>query len=221
MEIGISLITKYFTELSDLQLQQLKDIEGIYHEWNAKINVVSRKDIDSLYLKHVLHSLAIAAIFDFKPGMQVMDIGAGGGFPSIPLAIFFPEVEFLAVDSIRKKLSVIEVVAKGANIQNIQTLHSRAEDIRNQKFDVVVSRAVAPIKDLLLWTQRLIRNNNEVKKQFMLPESEEVIPCGLICLKGGDLAQEISDSGRRPKIWQIESLFKEDYFQEKFMMQIL
>jgi 16S rRNA (guanine527-N7)-methyltransferase len=221
MEIGADIIQQYFADLTKEQQQQFEALEGLYKEWNAKINVISRKDIDSLYLKHVLHSLAPAAIFDFKPGMQIMDIGAGGGFPSIPLAIMYPEVDFLAVDSIRKKLSVIEVVAESAGIQNIQTLHTRAEDIRNKKFDAIVSRAVAPLKDLWQWTYRLMRNNSEVKKQFMTPESDEIIPCGLICLKGGDLASEISESGKRPRIWEIEKLFEEEYFKEKYVLQVV
>lgn len=221
MEVGTAIIQKYFADLTVEQQQQFDALEALYKEWNAKINVISRKDIDSLYLKHVLHSLAPAAIFDFKPGMQIMDIGAGGGFPGIPLAIMYPEVDFLAVDSIRKKLSVIEVVAEGAGIQNIQTLHTRAEDIRNKKFDAIVSRAVAPLKDLWHWTYRLMRNNSEVKKQFMTPESDEIIPCGLICLKGGDLANEISESGKRPRIWEIEKLFEEEYFKEKYVLQVV
>ncbi|HSK13042.1 MAG TPA: 16S rRNA (guanine(527)-N(7))-methyltransferase RsmG [Phnomibacter sp.] len=221
MEIGASIITKYFTDLSPHQVQQLTLLDGLYREWNAKINVISRKDIDSLYEKHVLHSLALAALFDFKDGMRIMDIGAGGGFPSIPLAIFFPNVEFLAVDSIGKKLKVIEAVAEGAGIKNIKTLHSRAEDIRGQKFDAVVSRAVAPLKDLWQWTHRLIYSNSEVKKRYMTPGSEENIPLGLICLKGGDLAQEISDSGLRPRVWEIEKIFSEEYFKEKYVLQVL
>lgn len=221
MEISVALIEKYFTELTEKQLEQFTALEGIYTEWNAKINVISRKDIESLYLKHVLHSLALAAVFDFKPGMQVMDIGAGGGFPSVPLAIMYPEVEFLAVDSIRKKLSVIDAVSEAAGIHNLRTLHSRAEDIRNQKFDVVVSRAVAPLKDLLQWTSRLIRTSSEVKKTFMTPGSDETIPCGLICLKGGDLAQEISESGKRPRILEIQRLFSEEFFFEKYVLQVL
>jgi 16S rRNA (guanine527-N7)-methyltransferase len=221
MEVGIEIIEKYFTGLTEKQQKQFSALEALYTNWNAKINVISRKDIESLYLKHVLHSLALAAVFEFKAGMQVMDIGAGGGFPSIPLSIMFPEVDFLAVDSIRKKLSVIEVVAEEADIKNISTLHSRAEDIRNQKFDVVVSRAVAPLKDLLLWTNRLINPASVVKKHFKTPDSDENIPLGLICLKGGDLAREISDSGVRPRIWEIESLFTEEYFKEKYLLQVL
>jgi 16S rRNA (guanine527-N7)-methyltransferase len=150
-----------------------------------------------------------------------MDIGAGGGFPCIPLSIIYPEVQFLAVDSIRKKLNVIEVIAEAAVIDNIETLHSRAEDMRNQKFDAVVSRAVATLKDLWQWTHKLIRSTSEVKKHFMTPGSNEFIPSGLICLKGGDLAQEISDSGLRPRIWEIEKLFDEEFFKEKFILQVL
>lgn len=221
MEIGIQIIEKYFGDLTDNQKAQFAALEGLYTEWNAKINVISRKDIESLYLKHVLHSLALAAVFDFKPSMHIMDIGAGGGFPCIPLSILYPEVQFLAVDSIRKKLNVIEVIAEAAVIENIETLHSRAEDMRNQKFDAVVSRAVAPLKDLWQWTHRLIRPTSEVKKHFMTPGSDELIPSGLICLKGGDLAQEISDSGLRPRIWEIEKLFNEAFFKEKFILQVL
>lgn len=221
MEVGLSIIEKYFSDLTDNQRGQFDALGALYTDWNSKINVISRKDIDSLYLKHVLHSLSIAAVFDFKPGMQVVDVGAGGGFPSVPLAIMFPEVEFLAVDSIRKKLSVIEAVAEAAGIHNIYTLHSRAEDIRDRRFDAAISRAVAPLKDLLQWTSRLLRKPNEVKKQFQTPGSEERIPCGLICLKGGDLAEEISASGRKPYMWQIEQIFKDPYFTDKFVLQVL
>jgi 16S rRNA (guanine527-N7)-methyltransferase len=221
MEIGIQIIEKYFGDLTENQKAQFVSLEGLYTDWNSKINVISRKDIESLYLKHVLHSLALAAVFDFKAGMHIMDIGAGGGFPCIPLSILYPEVQFLAVDSIRKKLNVIEVIAEAAVIDNIETLHSRAEDMRNQKFDAVVSRAVAPLKDLWQWTHRLIRSTSEVKKHFMTPGSDELIPSGLICLKGGDLAKEISDSGLRPRIWEIEKLFDEEFFKEKFILQVL
>lgn len=221
MEVAANIIEKYFGELTENQKAQFASLEGLYTEWNAKINVISRKDIESLYLKHVLHSLALAAVFDFKPGMHIMDIGAGGGFPCIPLSILFPETQFLAVDSIRKKLNVIEIVADGTAINNIETLHSRAEDIRNQKFDAIVSRAVAPLKDLWQWTYRLCRSSSEVKKHFMTPGSDEILASGLICLKGGDLAQEISDSGVRPRIWEIEKIFDEEFFKEKFILQVL
>ncbi len=212
----MDILLKYFSDFTSLQLQQLQKLDGLYKEWNEKINVISRKDIDSLYLKHVLHSLSIAAIFDFQPGMEVIDIGCGGGFPSIPLAIFFPEVQFHAVDSINKKLTVVKEVAAGAGIANITTQHTRAEDIKDSKFDVVVSRAVAPLKDLLAWSKPLLRKN----PKFQNVDSANEIPSGLICLKGGDLAQEIHDSGKKPKMWNIGNLFDEDFFSEKYILQI-
>lgn len=211
-------ILQYFSDFTPEQEQQLRLLEGLYKDWNEKINVISRKDIDSLYLKHVLHSLSIAAIFDFQPGMEVIDIGAGGGFPSVPLAIFFPEVKFHAVDSINKKLTVIKEVTAGAGIHNITTQHIRAEEIKDRKFDVAVSRAVAPLKDLLTWSKHLLR---KPAGRFQAAiDSGSLVPSGLICLKGGDLAQEIYESQKRPKIWEINSLFREEYFQEKFVLQV-
>ncbi|HQR92385.1 MAG TPA: 16S rRNA (guanine(527)-N(7))-methyltransferase RsmG [Sediminibacterium sp.] len=198
---------KYFSEFTDEQIAQLTALEELYKEWNAKINVVSRKDIESIYLHHVLHSLSIAAIADFRPGTQVIDIGCGGGFPGVPLAIFFPETEFHLVDSIAKKLKVVDAVCEGAGIKNISTQHTRAEDIKNRKFDFAVSRAVAPLKDLWTWAAPLIRKgtNNGIAQ-------------GLICLKGGDLNQEISESGLRPKMMPIFKIFPEEYFQEKYII---
>ncbi|HSC53388.1 MAG TPA: 16S rRNA (guanine(527)-N(7))-methyltransferase RsmG [Phnomibacter sp.] len=214
-------IYQYFSDFTPAQQQQWQALDALYKEWNEKINVISRKDIDSLYLKHVLHSLSIAALFDFQPGMQVIDIGAGGGFPSVPLAIFFPEVQFHAVDSINKKLTVIKEVAAGAGIHNITVQHTRAEDIKNRKFDVAVSRAVAPLKDLLQWSKHLLNKPSEVRKHFGAAATEEMeIPAGLICLKGGDLSQEIHDSGRKPFIWPIDALFHEEFFKEKFVLQV-
>ncbi len=203
----LGLILQYFSEFTDEQIAQLTALEELYKEWNAKINVVSRKDIESIYLHHVLHSLSIAAIADFRPGTQVIDIGCGGGFPGVPLAIFFPETEFHLVDSIAKKLKVVDAVCEGAGIKNISTQHTRAEDIKNRKFDFAVSRAVAPLKDLWTWAAPLIRKgtNNGIAQ-------------GLICLKGGDLNQEISESGLRPKMMPIFKIFPEEYFQEKYII---
>ncbi|MEY2901979.1 MAG: hypothetical protein RLY89_1085 [Bacteroidota bacterium] len=203
----LGLILKYFSEFTDEQVAQLTALEELYKEWNAKINVISRKDIESIYLHHVLHSLSIAAIADFRPGTQVIDIGCGGGFPGVPLAIFFPETEFHLVDSIAKKLKVVDAVCEGAGIKNISTQHTRAEDIKNRKFDFAVSRAVAPLKDLWTWAAPLIRKgtNNGIAQ-------------GLICLKGGDLNQEISESGLRPKMMPIFKIFPEEYFQEKYII---
>ncbi|MEP6700368.1 MAG: 16S rRNA (guanine(527)-N(7))-methyltransferase RsmG, partial [Bacteroidota bacterium] len=153
----MDIILKYFTEFSEEQLSQLKLLEGMYKEWNEKINVISRKDIDGLYEKHVLHSLSIAATFDFPDGMEIIDLGTGGGFPGIPLAIFFPQVKFHLVDSIAKKLKVVQAVAEGIGLKNVTTQHSRVEDIKNRKFDYVVSRAVAPLKDLWSWSKPLLK----------------------------------------------------------------
>lgn len=205
----MEIVLKYFSDFTPKQLDQFQSLGPLYREWNEKINVISRKDIDALYEKHVLHSLAIAAVADLTPGLQVIDLGTGGGFPGIPLAIFFPEVQFHLVDSIGKKIKVVEAVAEALNLQNVTTAHSRVEEIRNRKFDLVVSRAVAPLKDLWNWSKPLIKKN--------APEDRV---SGLLCLKGGDLAQEISESGCRPKMVNIYKLFPEEYFQEKFVVAV-
>lgn len=211
----MEILLKYFGDFSEKQLQQFAALENLYKEWNAKINVISRKDIDSLYEKHVLHSLSIAAVFDFPAGMEIIDIGTGGGFPGVPLAIFFPEVKFHLVDSINKKLKIIEVVKEQIGLANVTTQHTRAEEIKNKKFDFAVSRAVAPLKELLKWSKPLLKNS-----KFQIPDSIDLISSGLICLKGGDLGQEISESGVRPKMVEISSLFKEDYFKEKYLLYV-
>lgn len=203
----LELITKYFAEFTDNQLHQFAQLGDLYNDWNSKINVISRKDIDSLYEKHVLHSLAIAAVIEFKPGTTIIDIGTGGGFPGIPLAIFFPEVQFHLVDSIAKKLKVVEHVAEGIGLKNVTIQHTRAEDIKNRKWDFVVSRAVAPLKDLWKWGKPLLKKGHEHE-----------LKNGLICLKGGDLAQEIFESGLRPNMVNIESLFTEPSFKDKFLL---
>ncbi len=206
------ILYKYFTEFTPQQQEQWQKLEGLYKEWNEKINVISRKDIDSLYEKHILHSLSIAASFSFEPGMEIIDIGTGGGFPGIPLAIFFPEVKFLLADSIAKKLKVVDAVAEGIGLSNISTRHTRAEDIKNQKFDFAVSRAVAPLKELWTWARPLL------KTKPLSPDAEH--KPGLICLKGGDLALEIQESGTRPHMIEIKDLFQEEYFREKYLLYI-
>jgi 16S rRNA (guanine527-N7)-methyltransferase len=206
----LELITHYFSDFSEEQVRQFSSLQSLYHEWNEKINVISRKDIESLYERHVLHSLAIAALFSFQDGMEIIDIGTGGGFPGIPLAIFFPNVKFHLVDSIGKKIKVVNEIAQAIELKNITTAHTRAENIHNRKFDFVVSRAVAPLKDLWHWGRPLIRNTRR----------EEFHKNGLICLKGGDLAQEISDSRLRPHIWALDTLFKEEFFKDKFCLYV-
>ncbi|MFN9709979.1 MAG: 16S rRNA (guanine(527)-N(7))-methyltransferase RsmG [Bacteroidota bacterium] len=215
--MSLSLIENYFTDFSAEQKEQLRALYPLYKEWNEKINVVSRKDIDALYEKHILHSLAIAAVFHFEKGTKIVDLGTGGGFPGIPLAIFFPEVEFLLTDSIGKKLKVIEAVASAIGLKNVKVRHTRTEEIKDQKFDFVVSRAVAPLRELWHWSLPILK----AKGQGM-PASidEEKIYGGLICLKGGDLTEEIKTSGLNPYIWKIEELFQEPFFKEKYVLLV-
>lgn len=203
----MEILLKYFSDFTEPQINQLSLLKDLYAEWNDKINVVSRKDIENLYLHHVLHSLSIATICEFEAGTKIIDIGTGGGFPGIPLAIFFPDVNFHLVDSIGKKLKVVEVLAQMLELQNVTTQHCRAEEIKNSKFDFAITRAVAPLKELCKWAKPLI-----------LKKSKNKIANGLITLKGGDLANEISESNVRPRIMPIQDLFAEDYFKEKYIL---
>jgi 16S rRNA (guanine527-N7)-methyltransferase len=214
---NLELITKYFADFTPLQLQQLRALDELYTHWNNKINVISRKDIDSLYEKHVLHSLSIAAVFEWAAGMEIIDIGTGGGFPGIPLAIFFPEVQFHLVDSIGKKIKVVDAIVEGLGLKNVTTQHSRAEEIKNRRFDTVVSRAVAPLKDLLFWTKPLLKKK-KAGPNTSKGNGTEPSPHGLICLKGGDLSGEISETNERPLSIDIYELFPEEYFKEKYIL---
>ena len=231
----LEIVLSFFADFSPAQIQQLTALEAVYKEWNDKINVISRKDIDGLYEKHVLHSLAIAAAFEFLPGMEVIDIGTGGGFPGIPLAIFFPGTKFHLVDSIGKKLKVVEAVREAAGILNVTTWHGRAEEIKDRKFDVAVSRAVAPLKELWTWSRPLLRKPRQkplggwaeplaegVKPLpgGTTPDEGLPRPSGLICLKGGDLAAEIAESSIRPKMMEIHDMFPLDYFEGKYLIQV-
>src|SRR3954470_7576784 len=191
----LELVLKYFGDFTPQQVQQFAALEELYKDWNAKINVISRKDIDSLYEKHILHSLAIAAAFNFPDNTEVIDIGTGGGFPGVPLAIFFPQVKFHLVDSINKKLKIIEAVKVATGLTNITTQHIRAEEIKNRKFDFAVSRAVAPLKELLSWSRPLLKTGSYTVSS---PDAEDIIyRSGLICLKGGDLSKEIAESATK------------------------
>ncbi len=210
----MDIILKYFSEFTDTQIKQFEALMELYSEWNENINVISRKDIDSLYERHVLHSLSIAAVFEFRDGTEILDLGTGGGFPGIPLAIFFPEVKFHLVDSIGKKLKVVNAVAEKTGLTNITTQHGRVEDLKNRKFDFVVSRAVAPLKDLWRWSKPLLKKTTAESKDDFSQHP------GLICLKGGDLAQEIQESGTRPRLMEIKEIFEEEFFEDKFIVYV-
>ncbi len=204
----MNLFGEEIKDITEYQRDQLLSLKEMYEYWNLRINVVSRKDMENFNLHHVLHSLSIAQIYDFNQNARIMDLGCGGGFPGIPLAICFPNVHFHLVDSIGKKIKVVNEVSSALGLKNITSAHSRAEDIRNQKFDCVISRAVAPLKTLLHWSKPLIDKKN--KSSY-----------GLICLKGGDLAQEISECGKRVHITDIHNrIFKNEWFKEKFILQI-
>jgi 16S rRNA (guanine527-N7)-methyltransferase len=205
----MEIVLKYFADFNEKQIAQLSALKDLYTEWNEKINVISRKDIDNFYLHHVLHSLTIATQFEFPAGAQVVDLGTGGGFPGLPLAIFFPDTQFHLVDSINKKLTVVKEVAAAIELTNLSTQHSRVEDIKNKQFDAVVSRAVAPLKDLWRWSKPLIKKNKNLTGNAAN---------GLICLKGGDLTQEIFESGCKPYVWDVYKLFPEEHFKEKYML---
>ncbi|MFN2456596.1 MAG: 16S rRNA (guanine(527)-N(7))-methyltransferase RsmG [Chitinophagaceae bacterium] len=211
----MDILLKYFSDFTDKQIQQYEALDKLYKEWNEKINVISRKDIDSLYEKHVLHSLSIAAVFDFPAGTQIIDIGTGGGFPGVPLAIYFPEVKFHLVDSIGKKLKVVKDVVNELDLENVTTQHIRAEEIKKLKFDFAISRAVAHLKDLWKWSRPLLKTSNIFVEGW---EGVTVIKPGLICLKGGDLSKEIAESETNPHLIEINHLFQEKYFKAKYLL---
>ena len=206
----MELLLRYFDDFTDHQIAQYRMLQSLYTEWNEKINVISRKDIDFLYERHVLHSLSIAAKFPFSEGLDILDIGTGGGFPGIPLAIFFPEVNFYLSDSIAKKIKVVTEVTTALGLKNLEAHHGRAESIAGRKFDFAVSRAVAPLSELWKWAKPLLRNERKL----------EDFKNGLICLKGGDLTEEIAVSGLRPHVTEIQTLFPEEYFHEKFVVYV-
>lgn len=198
-----TIVTKYFPSLSTEQQNQYAELYDLYTDWNSKINVISRKDIENLYLHHVLHSLAIAKILRFVPGTSIVDVGTGGGFPGIPLAIMFPDCHFHLVDSIGKKLKVAQDVADSIGLKNVTTEHTRMEEVKD-RYDFVVSRAVMPLVDLVKLTRKNIAR-----------EQHNSLPNGLICLKGGELQAEIAPMKNIATLYNVSDFFKEEYFDTK------
>ena len=204
----MKLIEKYLPKLTEEQKEQFKALDALYHDWNEKINVISRKDIDNLYEHHVLHSLAIGRFINFKPGSQILDFGTGGGFPGVPLAILFPECEFKLIDGTGKKIRVAQEVANAIGLKNCHPEHLRGEDEKG-KYDFVVSRAVMPLPDLL----KIVRKN-------IAKEQRNAIPNGVICLKGGDLQAETQPFRRIVESTELNSYFEEEWFKEKHVIYV-
>lgn len=204
----MDIILKYFPDLTDTQKEQFAALYDLYTDWNSKINVISRKDITNLYEHHVLHSLGIAKVIQFKPGTSVMDLGTGGGFPGIPLAILFPDTKFHLVDSIGKKVRVATEIANAIGLKNVTTRHCRAEE-EKQLFDFVVSRAVMPLTDLL----KIIRKN-------ISSEQHNALPNGLICLKGGELDREVMPVKHQTIVTDLKDFFSEEFFETKKVVYV-
>lgn len=204
----MDILLKYFPDLSKQQLKQFKQLQALYEEWNAQINVISRKDTENFYERHVLHSLAISKVMSFKDNSAILDIGTGGGFPGIPLAILFPNCQFVLVDSIGKKIKVVNEVANALGLTNVIGIHERAENI-NQQFDFIVSRAVTSMPAFLHWTK------DKFKKK-----SQNDLQNGILYLKGGDLSEEMSEVKKFYKITDLSAFFDEEFFETKKVVYV-
>lgn len=203
----MDLISQNFPDLTEAQLSQYSKLEGLYKDWNSKINVISRKDIDALYIKHVLHSLGIAKVQPFLPSAKVLDVGTGGGFPGIPLAIMFPETEFVLVDSIGKKIKVVEEVVQALGLQNVTAIHGRAEKVKGE-FDFIVSRAVTQMDDFMKWVRKKVRR-----------KSRHQLKNGILYLKGGDLEEELKNFPSA-KLFDLTDYFDDTFFETKKVVHL-
>lgn len=204
----MDIILKYFPDITETQKKQFAQLYDLYLDWNSKINVISRKDIENLYTNHVLHSLAIAKLITFQDGTKIMDVGTGGGFPGIPLAILFPNCQFLLVDSIGKKIKVVTEVANAIGLKNVEAKHTRAQDVK-EKFDFVVSRAVMNLPALV-----------DIVKKSISKEQKNALPNGLICLKGGDLTEELKPFKKTAEADDLSIFFEEDFFETKKVVYV-
>ena len=200
-------ILRYFPNLTEIQIEQFEKLDFLYHDWNEKINVISRKDIDALYTKHILHSLGIAKIIKFEPGTYVLDVGTGGGFPGIPLAILFPETRFHLIDIIAKKIKVVQAVAEGLDLKNVKAEQLRAENVKGD-FDFIVSRAVTNMPDFVSWVKTKIKKNNKHE-----------LKNGILYLKGGDLAEELKDFPKATQ-YTLADFFEDEFFETKKVVHL-
>ncbi|MCL6460712.1 16S rRNA m(7)G-527 methyltransferase [Flavobacterium micromati] len=200
-------ILRYFPNLTDFQKEQFEKLDFLYHDWNEKINVISRKDIDALYTKHILHSLGIAKIIKFEPGTYVLDVGTGGGFPGIPLAILFPETRFHLIDIIAKKIKVVQAVAEGLDLKNVKAEQLRAENVKGD-FDFIVSRAVTNMPDFVSWVKTKIKKNNKHE-----------LKNGILYLKGGDLTEELKDFPKATQ-YDLADFFEDEFFETKKVVHV-
>ncbi len=207
----MEIITKYFTELTDLQLERLALLQPLYAEWNAQINVISRKDIDNLYEKHILHALALCKMMSFKPNSKILDLGTGGGIPGIRLAIMMPEVDFTLLDGRGKKITVVNEIAEALDLKNVTGVHGRAEELKKQKFDFVIARGVTTIDKLVIWMRRLMKE-----------EQINTIPNGLIAYKGGQIKKELDllPKYEYHETYPISDYFEEPFFEEKYLVYV-